>query len=92
MTYDPTGYMNANGQYGLPLASQRQQNLVSDRSVFLRSDGSFDRFETGTQHPTLPVPPPSGIVVVGNKVGISVQETRNRALVYVCAYRYHRGY
>ncbi|KAF8497370.1 hypothetical protein F5888DRAFT_277043 [Russula emetica] len=77
-TYDPTGYINADGQYGLPLGSQHQQNLVSDPSVYLRCDGSFDHYETVTQHPALPVPPSSGSSELGNAlVEISTPEPQS---------------
>ena len=71
-TYDHSGYVNADGQYGLPLGSQHQQNLVSDPSVYLRD--SFDHYETVT-HPALPIPPSSGSSELGNAlVEISAPE------------------
>jgi hypothetical protein len=77
-TYDPTGYVNADGQYGLPLGNQHQQNLVSDPSVYLRCDDSFDHYETATQHPTLPIPPSSGSSELGNAlVDISTPEPQS---------------
>jgi hypothetical protein len=54
--YDPTGYFTTDGQYCLPLGSQLQQNLVSDRSDYLRSGAPLDHYETVTQHPNLPIP------------------------------------
>jgi hypothetical protein len=76
-TYDPTGYVN-DGQYGLPLGSQHQQNLVSDPSVYIRCDDSFDHYETVTQHPALPVPPSSGSSELGNAlVDISTPEPQS---------------
>jgi hypothetical protein len=65
-SYDPTGYFTADGQYCLPLGSQHQQNLVSDPSGYLRSDASFDHYETVTQHSNLPIPPSSGSSELGN--------------------------
>jgi hypothetical protein len=78
-TYDPTGFVNADGQYGLPLGhSQHQQNLVSDPSVYIRCNDSFDHYETVTQHPALPVPPSSGSSELGNAlVDISTPEPQS---------------
>jgi hypothetical protein len=77
-TYDRTGYINADSQYGLPLGSQHQQNLVPDPLVDLRCDGSFDRYGTVTQHPALPVPPSSGSSELANALGdISTPEPRS---------------
>jgi hypothetical protein len=77
-TYDPTGYVNADGQYSLPLGSQHQQNMVSDPSVYLRCGDSFDHYETVTQHPALPLPPSSGSSELGNAlVDISTPEPQS---------------
>jgi hypothetical protein len=79
-TYDPMGYVNANGQYGfkLPLGSQHQQNLASDPSVYPRRADSFDHYETVTQHPALPIPPSSGSSELGNAlVDISTPEPQS---------------
>jgi hypothetical protein len=77
-TYDPTGYVNADGQYGLPLGSQHQQNLVSDHSDYLRCSDSFDHYGTVTQQPTLPIPPSSGSSELGNAlVDISTPEPQS---------------
>ncbi len=77
-TYDPAGYVNPDGQYGLPLGSQHQQNLVPDPSVYLRCDDSFNHYETVTQHPALPIPPSSGSSELGNAlVEISTSEPQS---------------
>jgi len=74
--YDPMGYVNADGQCGLPLCShQHQQNLVLDPSFYQRCDDFFDCYKTVTQHPTLPIPPSSGSSELGNAlVDISMLE------------------
>jgi len=77
-TYDPTGYVHADGQYGLPFGSQHQQNLAPDPSVYLRCDDSFDHYETVTQQPALPIPPSSGSSELGNAlVEISTPEPQS---------------
>jgi hypothetical protein len=76
-TYDPTGYINADGQYGLPVGSQHQQNLVSDPLAYLHCDDSFDHYETVTQHPALPAPPSSFSELANALVNISTPEPRS---------------
>lgn len=74
-TYDPTGYINADGHYGLPLGSQHQQNLVSDPSVY---HDSFDHYETVTQHSSLPISSSSGSSELGNAlVDVSTPEPQS---------------
>ena len=62
----PAGCADADGQCSYPLGSQDQQYLVSDPSVYLSCDGSFDHYETVTQHPALLIPPSSGYSELGN--------------------------